>query len=259
MDTFTGAPFEYNSSIVNVNIDNRLAGILSQFNDDYIMDVVNDSLADRIRLYNLPRPNVVNAFETVFKELTNGFEMRNEEILATRLRVYSNIINMICKYYSLTFIPSDETDSYSIAYWLYDFLVSNFTENLKNFYAFFLIGERDSIYSGLELADTKKANDGTILLYSKKLFKNPKLAAIHCNLEYIISQINNFDIAFPTILRYVYQSNPNISSYISNMVSDDTGTFFRNFYQAYVLNSKDSADILTYIKLSLQQIGGEIE
>ena len=259
MDTFTGAPFEYNSSIVNVNIDNRLAGILSQFNDDYIMDVVNDSLADRIRLYNLPRPNVVNAFETVFKELTNGFEMRNEEILATRLRVYSNIINMICNYYSLTFIPSDETDLYSIAYWLYDFLVSNFTENLKNFYAFFLITERDSIYTGLGLADMKKANDGSILLYSKKLFKNPKLASIHCNLEYIISQINNFDISLQTILRYVYQSNPNISSYISSMVSDDTGMFFKNFYQAYVLNSKDSADILTYIKLSLQQIGGEIE
>ena len=37
---FSGLPFYYNSPMVNVDIDNQLAGILSQFNDDYIMDII---------------------------------------------------------------------------------------------------------------------------------------------------------------------------------------------------------------------------
>ena len=42
---FSGLPFYYNSPMVNVDIDNQLAGILSQFNDDYIMDIITDSIA----------------------------------------------------------------------------------------------------------------------------------------------------------------------------------------------------------------------
>lgn len=258
MIEFSGAPFQYNPAITNVNIDNQLAGVLSQFNDDYIIDVVKDSLNNRFRIYSLPSPNVVAAFETTFKQLTDGFSSNTDEILETRNRVYANIINVICDFYNLTFNNTDETDYYSAAYWLYDFLVSNFTEYLKNFYTIFLIRESSAVVSALGLAQIRKEND-TTLGYSKKLFKDPNLAMIHCDLEYTISQIEAFNIDLATILNCVYQSNPTLPGYIATLVSDRTGRFFKDFYQTFTTQSKDSADILTYIKLNLQQLGGQFE
>lgn len=258
MTEFNGTPFQYNPAVTNVNIDNQLAGILSRFNDDYIMDVVKDSLNDRFRLYSLPRPNVVSAFEFSFKQLTDGFSSNVDEILSTRRNVYMNIINTICDYYDFTFSAHDDTDYYSAAFWLYDFLVSNFTEHLKNFYALYTIREKDSINSALDLLSIRKDND-TSYSYSKKLFKDPSIAAIHCNIEYVINQMNGFDINLYTILNYVYPANQNIPTYITSLITDNTGRFFQNHYQSVVIGSKDSADILTYIKLAIQQIGGEIE
>ena len=257
MIEYSGAPFQYNPAVTNVNIDNQLTGILSQFNDDYIMDVVRDSINNKFRLYSTPKPNVVAAYEAKFKELTDGFSSNVSEIMGTRQRVYINIINMICDYYDFVFSDNDETDYYSVAYWLYDFLISNFTENLKNFYVLYLIREKDGIYNALNLSEVRKENDAS-LSYSKRLFKDPKLAAIHCNLEYVIDQISTFNIDLWTILNYVYQSNINLPSYIFSIISD-RGNFFKNYYETFVIGSKDSAEILTYIKLSLQQLGGEIE
>lgn len=255
---FDGRPFQYNPTITNVNIDNQLAGILSKFNDDYIMDIIKDSLEDRFRLYNLPHPNIVAAFENTFKVLTDGFASNSDEIIGTRRRVYLNIIYFLCNYYDFTFTESDDMDYYSIAYWLYDFLVANFTEHLKNFYTIFLINEKDSIYSSMELGQLRKDNDPA-LSYSKKIFKDPKLAAIHCNLEYVLSQISTFNIDLFSILQCTYSSNANLPTYIIGAVKDDTGNFFKKQYQTYIIDSKDSAGILTYIKLSLQQLGGNIE
>ena len=256
--TFNGTPFQYNPAVTNVNIDNQLAGILSQFNDDYIMDIVKESIENRFRLYSLPSPNVVAAFEMQFKQLTDGFESYTDEIMTARKRVYINIINTICDYYDFEFNNSDETDYYSAAYCLYNFFVCRFTEYLKNFYSIFLISERESIYSSLELSNTKKENEST-LGYSKKLFKDNKIAYIHFNLEYIISQMGSFNISLPMIVNYACNTDPNIGNYIISLVNDVSGNFFNNHYQTFVINSKDSADILTYIKLTIQQIGADIE
>ena len=252
---FSGLPFYYNSPMVNVDIDNQLAGILSQFNDDYIMDIITDSINNRIRLYNLPQPNIVSAYEFTFKKLTDGFTSSTKEIMDTRERIYKTIIYRICEYYNLEFIDHDDTDYYSIAYWMYDFFVSNFTKYLQTFYTLLLINERNSVYAAMD----HSSNDTNAMVYSKKIFKDPKLAFIHCNLEYVLSQIDPIDMNIEDILRYVYQSDASLTEYVVGYIRDITGTFFKRFYQSYVLRSKDSADILTYIKLSLQQSGSSIE
>lgn len=257
MTEYNGTPFQYNPAVTNVNIDNQLAGLLSYFNDDYIIDVIKDSIANRLRIYSTPSPNVVAAYEATFKQLTDGFSSNTDEIYETRRRVYMNIINVICQYYDLTFNDNDETDYYSAAYWLYDFLVSNFTEHLKTFYSTFLIRESAPIVSALDLVNHRKEND-TTLGYSKRLFKDPNIAMIHCDLEYVIAQIDTFNIDLNTILTYTYQSNPNLPTYISGLITDYTGRFFKNHYQSFVIGSRESADILTYIKLSLQQLGSQI-
>ena len=258
MTEFNGTPFQYNPAITNVNIDNQLAGILSRFGDDYILDIVKDSINNRFRLYDLPRPNIVNAFEITFKELTDGFTSNTDEILSTRTRVYNNIINIICNYYDFIFIQNDDTDIFSAAYWLYDTFVSNFTASLINFYTLYLIRERKSIDLALNLVEMNKINE-TTYIYSRKLFKDPSLAGSHCNLEYVIDQISNFDINLYTILSTVYSgSNIDIGNYIASIITDTTGMFFKKYYESFIFG-KEAADILTLIKLNLQQLGSEIE
>ena len=159
MVEFNGAPFQYNPAITNINIDNQLAGILSQFGDDYVMDIVKDSINNRFRIYDLPRPNIANAFEITFKDLTDGFTSNTDEILNTRNRVYNNIINIICDYYNFTYNQNDESDTFSSAYWLYEVFVSNFTNSLINFYTLYLIRESSSIYSALNLEERNKINE----------------------------------------------------------------------------------------------------
>lgn len=257
MIDYNGTPFQYNPTITNVNIDNQLTGILSQFDDNYIMDVIKESLENRFRPYDLPRPNIIASFETTFKQLTDGFSSNTDEILETRKRTYLNIIDTICDYYNFEFIDRDDTDYYSAAFWLYNFLVANFTENLKNFYVSYLIREKDSLDSALGLTQLRKENDVSYT-YSKRLFKDPKLAAIHCNIEYVVEQMSTFSIDLWDILNCVYSMNPNIPNYIFNLVKDN-GNFFKDHYTDYLTKSKDAADVLIYIKLSLQQIGGAIE
>lgn len=255
---FNGSPFQYNPAVTNVNIDNQLAGILGQFNDDYILDVVNDSLKNRFNAYQSANPNVISAYEATFRHLTDGFSSSTDDILNTRNRTYTNIINVICNFYNLQFNPHDDTDYYSAAYWLYDFFVSNFTEHLKTFYAMHLIQERKSISEAFNLPQMRKDND-IVFGYSKKLFKNSTIAAIHCNIDYIISQMDSFNISLETILFTVYGNIPNLPAYVASIVSDHTGYFFKNYYQNFVLRSPDAADMITYVKLALQEIGRDIE
>ena len=257
MIQYSGTPFQYNPAITNIDIDSKLAGILAQFDDDYIMDVVKDSLNNKFRVYDLPRPNIVSAFEANFKQLTEGFSSNVDKIAETRKDVYLNIIYIICDYYDFTFELKDDTDIYSVAYWLYEVFVSNFTNGLMNFYVGYFIREKDALNSALGLLQLKKENDPSFS-YSKKLFKDPKLAAIHCNLEYVINEIQEIDINLEYILTCIFATNPTVPTYLSSYITD-TGNFFKNHYENYILNSKESADVLIYIKLSLQELAGNIE
>lgn len=257
IDFASDAPFQYNPAITNINIDNQLAGILSQFSDDYILDVVEDSLESRFRLYDLPMPNVIASYETNFRQISNGFPSNNDEVAQTRTRVYTNIINKVCDFYDLQYANNDDVDIYAIAYWLYDFLVSNFTNNLINFYVYYLIEDRVALDASLALSQMRREND-VVYSYSKRLFKDPKIAAIHANLEYVIDQIDTFDISLRDVINYVYIGRPEIAAFISSNIAD-TQNFFKNHYESYLSNSKHAADILVYIKLGLQQVGSQYE
>ncbi len=83
---------------------------------------------------------------------------------------------------------------------------------------------------GLEqrIAEMKKNESDGAYKYSKQLFQDPKLAAIHSNIEYIISNMGTFDIDIYTILRTIYP-NQNNFEYISGLVFDRD-----NFFRLYL-------------------------
>ena len=231
-------PFQYNPAITNINIDNQLAGILSQFNTDYIMEYIDDAIEKRLRLYDtMNLPNIVYGYEARFRDLTNGFSSNVEDINAVRQDTYYTVINKLCRYFNLspTFDGTSDIDWYSAAFWLYKFLVSEFTSNLINFYSSFIIQERSGICDNL--------------------VQDPKLAAIHSNIGLVLSSMGTFDIGIDTIVRYIYQiPNMDIVNYITSLVTDN-GNFFRTQYDAIVNDPRYNAELITYIKFNIQKFG----
>lgn len=247
--------FQYNGAMTNVNIDNALAGILDRFDEDYVMDVVKRSIEKRFRPYDQKMPNVVYGFEQQFVSIFANFGSNNDDVAQKRQEVYVDIINTLCVAHNFTFNAADDMDYYSAAYYLYQFLVSEYTTNIITFFTNFLITERNGIYQSLNLAEFRK-ND-MALHYSKKIFRDEKLGMIHGCMAYVMDNIQSFDIDFYSVLNHVY-ADKSIARYIYSLVVDNMN-FFKSFYMADVLNPKISADLQTLIKMNLQTCAANIE
>ncbi|MBR1988703.1 MAG: hypothetical protein IKA36_06690 [Clostridia bacterium] len=215
------------------------------------MDVIHTSIDNKFRPYDPFSPNVVHSYETQFKHLTDGFTANADQIAAVRRDTYINIINTLCNRYNLVFNYSDDTDLYSAAFYLYDFLVANFTRYIITFYTNFLVYEKDSIYKAFNLGESVIP-----ITYSKKLFKNPQLAAIHGNISTVLSGMSSFDIDLWGILSMIYADNK-VALYINSLVTDK-GNFFKNNYAIYSLDPRISPELQTQIKLSMQNMYAEM-
>lgn len=252
----SGQPlYQYNGKQSNVNIDNALAAILDQFDENYIIDAIEFSLENKFRLYDQPMPNMVYAYEQQFVRLTDGFQSNAQDIASARTNTYLDIINILCNRHDLAFNFSDDIDYYSAAFYLYEFLVSKFTDNIRAFYTNYIIQEKDSLYKGMELDSIDKGN--IALGYSMKIFKSPKLAAIHANMGRVLEDIQTMDIDLYTIFDMVY-AQKDISRYLYNLVSDQ-GNFFLNFFEKHILDPISGPELQTAIKLNLQTCAAMLE
>lgn len=244
--------FQYIATNVNINTDNALAAILARFNEDYIIDVIERSIDSKFRLYDQSAPNIVYAYEEQFKSLTNGFSSASsmESISVVRANTYRTIITILCNRYGLNFVNSEDIDLYSAAFYLYDFLVSNFTQYIITFYSNYLAVNRDAICSAFGLTMSSGVTQ-----YSKKIFKNNQLSMIHGNIGTILYGMKSFEISLSEILDMVY-SDKNIAMFILSLVSEQVN-FFLNNYEEYVLNPDIGPEFQTQIRLRLQNIYGD--
>lgn len=255
-DNIIEPAFQYNGTITNINIDNALAGILDKFDSDYIMDTINFSIDNKFRPYDQPMPNIVYGYDQQFVQLSNQFSSNASDILQKRNDTFQRIIDILCTRYNLAFNSTDDMDYYSAAYYLYKFLVSEFTNNIVKFFVNFIITEREGIYNAIFTKDMIKKND-TSLMYSRKLFKDDKLGVIHGNIGMVIENIQSFDIDLYSVLDMIYVEK-DISRYIYSIVTD-RGNFFKNFYIQYVLDPRIGPELQTMIKLNLQQCAANFE
>lgn len=241
--------FQYNSTLSTINVDNAVASILSKFEPDFIMHIIDDSLKMKFRPYLPAMPNVVYSFEQTFKMSLDNFESYGQEIDSTRTDTYIHIIRTLCRYYNLEYKEIDQ-DYYSSAYHLYDFLVSNFTEHIISFFANFIMKEKNFIYDSFNMGELKKNKDASTL-YSKKMFKNAKLGTIHANVDMVLTNMTSFDINIYMILNNIY-NDQSVARYIDSIVAD-CGDFYKNFYVPYVLDPLYRSDLITGVKGKLQQ------
>ena len=238
-----------NQMLNNVNTDHILAETLSNFNTSYIIDVVRNSIDMKFRPYSTPMPSL-NSIEMNFQTMLSNFNDRDQQnqILEVRRRTYDEIIDVICKYYNLTYTPMEDIDNYSVAYYLYNVLVAQFYDTMVKFFVNYIVDHQDEIISTLKVPDTKDTYDA----YSKKLYgaNAIKLGRIHGQINDVIMNITELDISLHDIIRYGSNDVGGIS--ILEMTISEIDNVFRTRFAPYLSNISSRADIITAVKLNLQ-------
>ena len=205
----------------------------------------------KFRPYSNSLPGIYS-IEGNFINLLENIEnpSSREQILEVRNETYSEIIDIICNYYNIQYRPAEDTDIYSAAFWIYNFFVSDFTNTLINFYVNYIIKEKDGIYEYLKLDNCKKDKDSATI-YSKKVCPDEKISIIHANIESVLNAISGFDIGFENLVRYSLGNQEQLISFLLSSIVDITDVFRYHF--ASMLQSHYKADVITCVKLALQQ------
>lgn len=249
--------FITNNAEFGIVSDSEIMSIISNFSDDMIMDIIIKNAENKFRPYQYYVGNLITAIESEFKSNEQNYPQFYSETMQRRNELYYNILTKLCSLHSLSLNIDENTDLYSLAYFLYDFTISKFTINIVNFFANYIIMETNSLYNYLNLGEMKKNKDSSSS-YSKKLFKgNIKLATIHANLELVIDSICGFDIDLSTLVM-VTTGDQNITSLLSNNIGE-ISNLFRVLFVPYVKDPRYRAVIITLVRLRLQEMEASVE
>lgn len=242
---------EKNLELYTINNEYTITEILSHFDSDTILGI----MYDRLNNYNyssLPEANVVLAFENNFTIMKQEHPIDSDNINQVRGRVYQDMVNILCNHFNLQCNINEYTDLYSLAYYLYDFLVCNFKNYIIKFYTDYIISSKDSLYKTLNLDSLKKIKESTAI-YNKKISLDPKYAVIGSNLELVIDFLSTIDFNLSYLIRKAYSTEPNIMMFLEEILSERSN-FFREWYYLSIKRIEIFPVILTDIKLNMTRM-----
>ena len=137
----------------SIDTDAAIAVLLSNFDSNYILSAVEESLNLKFRPFNTGSPNFVDILERQFIASLDAAPDYKDQVLDVKDETYQEIIKIICNYYNLTFTGSFDdispSELYGIASILYNIFISNFTDNMIEFIANYIINNTPSIYAYL--------------------------------------------------------------------------------------------------------------
>lgn len=247
--------FEPNNSEYAIVSDTEIATVLNYFTPDMIQNVLDDVLEEKMRPYSTNIGNLINAYETNFKIAVSNYPNYAEELQRVRIETFESVMNRICNFHNIEWELEPGMDLYTMAFYTYQFLISNFKINITKFFSNFITREKDNIYDALKLSELKKNKDSSSV-YSRKIYNglDSKISVIHANLDYVLSQISGFDINLDTVIENVYYGDKNVIQALQSILADK-GDFYKTFY-VEVLNGTGRAELITAIRLQLQPIAG---
>lgn len=236
-----------NSNIYNMIAEGEIAELLSRFNSNYIMSVIDTNIKNRFAFNQaLANPNIIGSFETNFKGMLSNFPNDRENIMSIRQETYETVINKICDSFKLQYV-GDNPDSFTLAYNMYDIFVSGFARNVINFFASYIYRYRSEIYNNMCLDRYRKSKDSTTN-YMRKAFENVKeIDIIVSRIKEVIYYISGFDIDMYTFLSFSYPQEMCQFIY-SNVVP------LSNFFKEEVCAVLTSPSILTEIRCAIQTL-----
>lgn len=243
----------------SMNIFNEadLSNILMNCGFENIIDIIENNIDYR---FTNNITNLAGTIENVFKihmiNIGEGSPALNS-LKTIKEDAYKNIITIICNKFNLTFDMESYTgDLYTVAYILYDFLISNFRNNISNFYTNFIIKEKNSIYDILEIARFKKQKDSTTI-YNKKTYNNQKLGLISANLNFVIDNMSAFDLSFSNIIENIFYYDKNTAHFIITHFIPN-GDFYRDIIIP-IFNSGYKSTLIIDISHKINQASIDVD
>ena len=232
----------------------NVAEALEHLDVNYIYDMINDKLSIIDYSATLNETNIVGAFEENFKYMNDTHPGDSANIRSIRSQVYTNIINVLCEKFNLEFNKEDENiNLYSAAYYLYEFLICKRNEIMINFFISFIVANKDSLCTHLDMDEFKKSKDSASA-YSKHLFYDQTFALISANIPMILNHITTLDISLYNIFQTTY-NNAEMVAFMDNAFADK-GMFFKDQY-CEAINKPDVLPIIiTNMRLQLQRVAG---
>ena len=242
--------FLNNRQAYNIKAENEISVILSNFSTEYVFGIMEDSIKRVFTEFDpIPKPNIVNAFETNFKAIMGDYPEDKEQVIDVRDETYKEIISYIANGFKFVFTTVNDIDPYSSAKYLYDFFVANFDNYLISFLAEYIIKEQNAIYTALGLEKYRRDKDVTTL-YNKKVYENLTIAIICSHLDVVLKQISVYDINLQYILNIIYKNNIQIMSIFNNV--DMENDFFHNVYMRILFDPRLYAIISTYLRINVE-------
>ena len=211
----------------NIHQENEALSVISHLNEFSIIDITTQSYNQRFDFEMvLPITNLPATIEQTFKQTEQLYPNDIEELERTKNSLYRSILNTISSCSNCVFEDVDDSILYGLVYYVYDFFISNFKQYIIMFFSNYIIKEKNSIYSEMNLSMYKKEKNLTTK-YGKTNYNNPKIAIIISYLDKILTNMSTFDISFENILSNIYSDN-NIINLLNNNISCDN--FYLNHY-----------------------------
>lgn len=234
-----------------IDTDAGIGSILSNFDSEYILHIVDDSIQQKFRPFDGPMPNLVDVLERDFYSIKVNAPDYVENVDSVKRQTYIEILNRICLAYNLSFVGNldyiEDKELYGIVRLMYDIFVSRFTDNIIDFFTSYIIQNADSIYAYLKTMDN--INRPKNAVFSDENFIDNKFILINANINMIIYNIVSYDISLNDLLNYFCSQG--IASRMSELLVDN-GDIYKFFYAIYIKDKSKSPELITRIKLELQ-------
>lgn len=237
-----------NSNIYSMISEGEIAEILSEFNTNYIMYVIDSSIKNRFA-YNpiVKNPNIINSYELNFKGMLSEFPNDSDNIMSIRQETYLTIIDKICNEFNVQYV-GNQPDCYILAYNLYDLFVSGYSRNIINFFSNYIYKYCNEIYNNMGLDKYKKNKDSTTNYIRKIYGNNAKyIDIVIARIREVIYYISGFDIDLYTFLSFNYSKE--MCDFLYSNIAP-MGNIFKDEFCKVV----DNPAILTEIRIKLQSI-----
>ena len=238
-----------NARLYNMIAEGEVANLLANYNPDVIMSTIKENIQKRISGVSIMSvPNIVYSYEQNFKQMEILYPADKENINQGRREVYTEIINAICSSFGLQISENaeDNFDLFYIAYHLYAIFISDYSNIITNFFASFILTNKEMLYNNLELYKNKKDRDSATL-YIKRAYDDPALAAIISKINEVVYYISGMDIDLYTLLSYTYDRT---TCEFVNSVIVPTHNIFKDEF----CKGAGKVSILTDIRLKIQQM-----
>ena len=234
-----------------IETDAALFEILSNFSDDYIDSIIQESLEMKFRPFNNTLPNYPYLLERNFKAVKEHYHGdRTELIDEKRTDTFNRIINSICNYYNLTLINQIPDDNlYSFTFYLNKIFVLEFTERMINFFVNYIVTNAESFVAAIpEEKRTPRTN------YAKKIFDNKdklNYLIIYENMNYVFNILATLDIPFNNLILGL--SDENVANFLTSYVAD-VNDCYKNYFASYLINENTRADMNAAIQLNIMKM-----